>query len=55
MGEQPVPPWQQQVARAESDRDGAFFVAALALSLLNDDQKRKLRDQLVCLRLEEEL
>jgi hypothetical protein len=54
MGERPVM-WQQQVARAEADRDGAFFIAAMAVRLLTDDQKRALRDQLVCLRLEEEL
>ena len=47
--------WQQQVAMAEADRDGAFRIAALAVSLMTDDQKRNLRDCLVCLQLEEEL
>jgi len=47
--------WQQQVAMAEADRDGALFIAAMAVNLMDDDQKRRLRDQLVCLRLEGEL
>ena len=47
--------WQQQVASAEATRDGALRIAALAVSLMTDDQKMKLRDSLVCLQLEEGL
>lgn len=47
--------WQQQVARAEATRDGALCIAALAVSLMTDDQKIKLRDSLVCMYLEEGL
>ena len=47
--------WQQQVASAEATRDGALRIAALAVSLMTDDQRRKLRDSLVCMHLEEGL
>ena len=47
--------WEQRVAKAEAARDGATFIAALALSLLTDDQLLQLRDRLVCLRFEEEI
>jgi hypothetical protein len=47
--------WQEQVAMAEADRDGALFIAALAVGLMDDDQRRRLRDRLVCWRLEEGL
>ncbi len=47
--------WQQQVASAEATRDGALRIAALAVSLMTDDQKIKLRDSLVCMYLEEGL
>lgn len=46
--------WRERAERAEKQRDGALRIAALALTFLTDDQKQKLRDFLVCQRLEQE-
>jgi len=44
---------EQQIASARAEAAGARLITREALRLMTDDQKKRLRDRLVCLDLEE--